>query len=101
MAKRERILELLGSAPDDVFLNYSLAMCLANEGAPDEAVARYARVRQLDPNYVPAYFQEGQVLAKLGRTDAARAILTQGMTVARSVGDQHALGEMAAFLDML
>lgn len=101
MSKRERILGMLGTAPDDVFLNYSLAICLANEGASEEAVARFGRVRALDPQYVPAYFQEGQVLAKLGRTEAARAILQQGMTVARAVGDQHALGEMAGFLDML
>ncbi len=99
MTRREKIEARLQEDPNDVFLHYSYAMELTKEG--DEAAARasFQRVRELDPNYVAGYFQEGQFLSGIGDVDGAKEILQAGIAVARSVGDQHAVGEMTAFLD--
>ncbi len=101
MPTRERIEAMLASEPDDVFLNYARACALVGEGRLDEAVAGFDRVIALDANYVPAYFQKGQALAKADDTDAARETLHTGIDVARRVGDSHAMGEMTEFLAML
>jgi len=50
------------------------------------------------PDYVAAYFQYGQYLARVGRTEEARSTLTAGITTARRTGDDHARSEMEAAL---
>lgn len=92
---------MLQEAPEDVFLNYSHAMELAKEDEVKGAREAFARVRELDPGYVSAYFQEGQMLARADETEAAGEIIRQGIDVARRIGDSHAVGEMTEFLETL
>lgn len=92
---------MLAESPDDVFLHYSLAMELRKSGEVEQGREAFAKVREIDPDYVPAYFQEGQLLAEADQRDAAAEILKQGIAVAQRVGDDHALGEMREFLETL
>jgi predicted Zn-dependent protease len=101
MSRREQLEELLKSDPDDVFLQYALALEFVSAGDADEGLKRLANVNDQHPDYVAAYFQRGQVLAGQDRSDEAREILTRGVTVARQVGDAHAEGEMNEFLATL
>ena len=101
MTRREKIEERLHIEPEDVFLNYSYAMELAKTAEQGAARQVFQKVRDLDPNYISAYFQEGQMLANEGEIDAARQILTEGIAVARHLRDDHALAEMTDFLDSL
>ena len=101
MSRRAQIDELLKSDPSDVFLKYALANELAGEGDVPAALAAFDRVIEEHPDYVPAYFRKGQTLAADDQTDAARAVLTQGIDVAKKVGDDHAALEMTALLDTL
>lgn len=101
MTRREKIEQRLQEDPQDVFLNYSYAMELAKAGEIAEARERFAIVRSIDADYVPAYFQEAQMLASEGNNNEARRIVTEGIEVARRVGDSHALGEMTEFRDGL
>lgn len=101
MSRRKQIEEMLKDQPDDSFLNYALAKEHASEGNVDAALQQYSLVIDNFPNEVAAYFQKGQLLAEEDRTDDAREVIEQGMKVARQVGDQHALGEMQGFLELL
>ena len=101
MSRRQQLEELLKSDPDDVFLQYALAMEFVSAGDADEGLARLAQVNDQHPKYVAAFFQRGQVLADQGKTDEARDILTRGVEVARQAGDTHAEREMSDFLDTL
>ena len=101
MPRREQLEMMLESDPDDIFLNYALAMALLTEGDHRSGVERLQRVIELDPNYVAAYFQQGQALAREGQIDEARDIVTRGIETATRVGDTHAAGEMAGFLESL
>jgi lipoprotein NlpI len=99
MSRRAKIEQLLLKSPDDVFLNFGLAMELAKEGAIDAAVGQFDRVLTLDPKYISAHFQKGSSLLAAGRKEAGRAALTTGMAVARASGDPHAAEEMQALMD--
>lgn len=101
MSRKEKIQQMLQESPDDVFLNYSLAMELSKAGEVSEARAAFAHVRALDSAYVPAYFMEAQMLAQNDQVEAARELLQAGILVARENGDQHALGEMTDYLESL
>jgi Flp pilus assembly protein TadD len=100
-ARREQLAQLLTQSPDDVFLRYALAMEIAKEGDLPEAVSQLAAITDDEPDYVPAWFQRGQLLAREGESDQARDVLRQGIDAARRTGDAHAEGEMTGFLETL
>lgn len=101
MPSREQLEQMLEANPADTFLRYSVAMACASEGQDEEAVNRLKSLCESDPDHVPAWFQRGQILARLGEDDEARDVLTTGIATAQRVGDSHAEAEMRAFLDML
>ena len=101
MPSREQLEQLLGDDPTDVFLIYAVAMACASEGNVDEAIEKLSELVDGQPDYVPAWFQRGQLLAGVNREEEAREVLVEGIDVARRVGDSHAEGEMIEFLESL
>ena len=101
MSRRAKIEAMLEETPEDLFLNYALAMELVKESDVPAARAAFSRVRTLNPDYVAAYFQEGQLLAQTDLLAESRTILQAGIDVAKRIGDDHALGEMSEFLESL
>lgn len=101
MSRREKLAALLAESPDDVFLQYALAMQFASDGDEPAAIERLNNLLEGDPHYVPAYFQLAQLLAKRSETEPARQTLVRGIEQARRAGDDHAEGEMRGFLDSL
>ncbi len=101
MTRREKLLRMLQEDPDDAFLLYGLAM--EDQSAEDweSALASFDRVLTVDPQSVAAYFQKGQILARLERPGDARSALEAGINVGRKIGDAHAVGEMTEFLQNL
>jgi Flp pilus assembly protein TadD len=101
MTRLEKIEAQLQASPLDPFLHYCRAMELAKLEDIPAARAAFQRVQQLNPQDVAAFFQEGQLLARIGETESARSVLEQGIERARRVGNDHALAEMLGFLDTL
>ncbi len=85
----ESIRALLAKDPDDLFLNYSLAMECAAAGRTDEALAAFARCSELDAGYIPAYVEAGKCARSAGRLDAAREQFRKALDLARSAGETH------------
>ena len=100
-SRREKIEAMLVDDPTDTFLRYSLAMELDKAGEHDQSLDKLADLTKDDPPYVPAFFMAGQQLARLDRTNEARAILRDGIEQARQQNDSHAAGEMSEFLASL
>ena len=101
MPRIEQITKMLASSPDDVFLNFAMAMEQVKIGQPEQAVAGFRRVIELDRDYVPAYTQLSNTLIALGRKDEAMAILAKGVEAAARTGDKHAAGKMGDALKLL
>jgi thioredoxin-like negative regulator of GroEL len=101
MSRREKIEAMLADDPGNTFLRYSLAMELDKEGDHETSLAKFAELTRDSPPYVAAFFMAGQQLARLGRTDEARAVLSNGIEAARNQNDMHAAGEMTEFLASL
>ncbi len=99
---RREILEGFVTAnPHDAFARFGLAIECAKTGDSETAISHFRQLLATHPNYVVGYFQLGQLLARLARTQEAKEVLTAGITVAQSRGDQHARDEMEAFLKEL
>ena len=97
-SRREMLEEMLASDPKDTFLRYALAMELAREGKPAEAVTALRKLIADQSHYVPAYFQAAQILVREGENEPAADLLRQGITAAREQSNLHAAEEMAGLL---
>ena len=92
---------LLAQNPRDAFMRYGLAMEYVKAGELDLAVGEFREVRTIDPGYSYAYFHGGQTLEKQGLFDQAREWYEKGLDESRRKGDQKALAELQAALDLL
>jgi len=101
MNRLDQIKNMLAADPDDVFLNFSLAMELAKQNRTAEAVAQFNKVIDLDPGYSAAYQQQAKLLIATAQKDKAQEILTQGITAAQQKNDTHAADDMQKTLDAL
>lgn len=100
-SRRQKLEAFLLAHPEDAFGRYGLAMECARTGDPDAAIDQFGRLLETHPEYVSGYFQLGQLLSKLGRTEQARQTLTDGIAAAEGCGDGHAASEMRAALQSL
>ena len=96
--RRQMLEEFVAAKPDDAFARYGLAMECANAGDAAAADEQFKTLLSSNPDYVAAYFQYGQFLARVGRTEDARSALTLGIATAKRTGDDHARSEMEAAL---
>ncbi len=101
MSRLETLKQMVEQNPSDAFLRYGLAMEHRNSGDLEGAVREFRALIDVNPDYSPAYFHGGQTLEKLGRPEEARALYEKGVEVTRRKGDQHALSEMQAALDLV
>lgn len=97
----EALRAMVDQNPDDSFARYGLALEHAKAGDLPSAVAELRALVERDPDYVPAYYQGGQALERLGKTEEARDFYRKGVAAATRTGDRHALGELQAALDLL
>jgi len=89
---------MLKAEPQDQFLRYSLACEYDNEDRNDESLALFQGLIADQPPQVHAFFRGAQLLVKLDRITEARAMLRDGIEVARQQNELHAAGEMGELL---
>ncbi len=99
--RRQQLAEMIAGDPNDALSRYFLAMDYAGAGENEEARRRFEEMFALTPEYVPAYLQAGQLLVRMGRPAEAAEVFRHGIQVARQQHDEHAAGEMEAFLQQI
>jgi tetratricopeptide (TPR) repeat protein len=95
------LIQILEQNPTDVFARYGLAMEHLSSGNSDNALIEFAKLIELNPDYVPAYQMSAQALVKLERIEEAIARLDDGIAAADRTGNQYALSEMQGLRDSL
>ena len=99
--RRQMLENFVAQHPNDAFGRYGLAMECVTAGELPQAEEHFAKLVAANPNYVPAYYHYGQLLARLDRSEDAKRILRSGMDVARKEGNFHALSELEQSLNDL
>lgn len=92
---------MLREEPNDLFLNYALAMELMAAEEWSAASAQLQKTLGLDASYLPCFYQLGQVSEKLGHYSEAIQFYQQGLELAKSQGNRKAQGELSEALWML
>ncbi len=100
-SRLERLREIVQSQPDDTFARYGLAMELSSCDRPREAWEHFNYLLTHHPNYSPAYYHAGRLLASQGRREEAKKILAQGIEVTGRQENLHSQSELQAMLDEL
>jgi hypothetical protein len=96
--RREKIQALLASEPHDQFLRYGLAIEFENEGLFAESAEVFQSLRKDPEPHVPSFLRGAQLLVRMDEMEAARAVLREGIEIARARGEMHPAGEMAELL---
>lgn len=100
-ALRERIAELeelVADEPDDATARFMLATELAKAGEHVSAAEHFRAVIAQDHDYTAAWRGLGRALIATGDVEQAKAVFTEGLTVAERTRDYQSGKEMAAFL---
>jgi tetratricopeptide (TPR) repeat protein len=100
-SRRETLEQFIAEKPSDAFARYGLALECVKLGDDTAATQHFQKLLETHPEYVAGYYQFGQLLARLGRQDEARKLLSDGILVAQKSGDMHARDEMQAALTLL
>jgi predicted Zn-dependent protease len=86
--------KMVEGGTSDPFPRYALGLEYAGIGRVDDALRTFNTLKAQSPDYVPMYLMCGTMLLKAGRAEEGRAWLSEGIGVARSKGDAHALSEL-------
>jgi tetratricopeptide (TPR) repeat protein len=100
-SRREILEQFVASRPADAFARYGLALECVKLGDDQAANTHFQHLIENHSEYVATYFQYGQFLARVGRVEEARKLLSNGVVVAQRSGDIHARDEMQGALDSL
>jgi tetratricopeptide (TPR) repeat protein len=101
LPRKELIFDMLVKEPNDVFLNYALAMEHLSTEEWKEADLQLKKVLGIKTDYLPCYYQLGQVNEKLGNIDVALDYYKKGVEIATSQNNKKALGELNEAIWML
>lgn len=101
LSRKEQILNMLVGEPHDVFLNYALAMEFVSSNELKQADEQLKKVLSIKADYLPCFYQLGQLNEKLGNNDIALTFYKQGVDLAKSQNNNKALGELNEAIWML
>ena len=99
--RKTMLLEMLVKEPNDVFLNYALAMEMIGNSEFANAEAQLQKVLLLNSEYLPCYYQIGQLKEKLNDTIGAIEFYKKGIALAKLQNNTKAMGELNEALWML
>jgi len=84
MNKIQQLHEFLKENPKDTFLRYALALEYVKVNELAMAKIAFEELILQDPDYLPTYYQYGNLLAEIGQLEPAEVIYKKGMEIATS-----------------
>ena len=91
----QQLFTFLEQSPKDSFITFAIAKEYEGLGNDAKALEYYLLLCQHDPDYVGTYYHLGKLYEKLEDFPTAFQTYKEGMSIAKKVGDQHALSELA------
>lgn len=92
--RKEQLLGFLKESPQDPFLKYALVMEYVKEGDKERALWGFEDLITHHTDYVGTYYHFGKFLEKENNIARALQVYKQGMGIAHSMRNRHALGEL-------
>ncbi|MFT4566783.1 MAG: tetratricopeptide (TPR) repeat protein [Saprospiraceae bacterium] len=86
--------ELLKEDPKDEFVHYALAQEYIKQENYEEAIKRFDILKSLNPDYLGLYYHLAAAQIEADLPEDAMTTYETGITIAKKIGDQHALSEL-------
>ncbi|RMG77375.1 MAG: tetratricopeptide repeat protein [Bacteroidetes bacterium] len=100
-SRLELVLSMLEKNPDDTFLNYAAALEFKKHGKIEKSIELLSNLVHNYPDYLPSYYQLGQLYEAIGKPSKAIEVYLKGKTVAEQQKDVKTLGEISEALMIL
>lgn len=94
MSRIDRLLQFLEEDPEDPFVRFALASEYLKAGDERSALAWFEKLVDERPDYVGTYYHLGKLYLRLGRAEDAVRTFENGIKMASSANDFHALSEL-------
>jgi len=94
-ARLQQLFSFLENSPQDSFIRFAIAKEYEGIGQQNKALEYYLKLTTDDPDYVGTYYHLGKLYEQLEEFEKAFATYKRGIDVAKKIGDQHALSELA------
>ena len=101
MDRIDTIKQLLAEKPNDIFLNYALAMEYMSLSNWESATIQLEWIRNKHPDYLPLYYQLAHVYEELKNSDMAIHVYEQGIELAIKLSDKKTELELKSALEEL
>ena len=101
MARLDKLQDLLALDPTDSFTRYAIGLEFAKAEKYPEAIRTLEELRERDPAYVPNYYMLAGYYHHTGDNASAKLMYQEGISVARTAGDRHAMSELQSALAAL
>lgn len=95
----EKLQEMLAEMPQDIFLNYALAMEYKGLSQMDKTIELLNNVLLLDENHVATLYQLGVLLSEKNENEKAILFLEKGLQIAKKKKDLKTANEFQALID--
>ena len=100
-SRKDMILEMLVTEPNDVFLNYALALEFETEKKYEEAEQQFLKTFQIDNEYLPCFYRLGQIAEKIRTPEQAVKYYKAGLDLAKKQGDNKTASELTEAIFLL
>lgn len=90
----DKLLDYLKSSPNDSFLLFAVAKEYETLGQIDQALLHYTKLKESDPKYIGLYYHLGKLYERIQEEIVALRTYTEGIKLAKELGDFHALSEL-------
>ncbi len=95
----EKLQEMLAESPQDIFLNYAIAMEYKGLNQFDKTIKQLNEVLLLDENHVATLYQLGVLLSEKSENENAILFLEKGLQIAKQKKDLKTVNEFQALID--
>lgn len=88
------LMSLLKEDPKDEFVLYAIAQEYVKLEQPEEALVYFLRLKETNNEYIGLYYHLAALYTDLDEPVKAKETYDEGITIAKSLGDHHALSEL-------
>lgn len=98
MSRLEQLHAFLKENPSDPFLKFAIGQEHLKAGEFERSREVLEDLIKEHPDYVASYYHLGKILEKLHKNELVQPMYTEGIKVAKRVGDGHTEGELVQAL---
>jgi len=101
MSRIEQLRSFIADDPKDIFSKYALALEYAANEMIEEAIVELCKLKEIESDYLPLYYQLGKLFEKSGNILLAIDAYQSGIPIAQTQKNTRTLSELKSALEQI